>query len=791
MNTSSKVYYSLDIETSGFDPERCEILEVGLVGFTFDTPTTPSRFAGHPSLKRRGFKVVEEWARVFKPQKPVSHHVLGLTGIKQKELDKGENFEDHRKFLQDKLGKATVLGHNVVFDIKFLEKFGIKFSGLVLDTLDLAQFILPTHHSYNLENLMHLFAVPHKEAHRALADSRATVKLLEKLLGTYNGLPKETKVAVEKLAKKINAPWLPLLKANIAPVGSTSKTLSISRPKIQVQAAFDLKDQVIYTVPPFAEWQEVLDQLISHTNEPLLLVLPKQHDVLSLWKTGLARGIFLPRFTVSSQKLKAFLAKEFLTPEEARFLMKVLVWQAGNWQKECILDMNLSFFGGQFKDQVCGQEFPKDFSERVLCCDQQTFLELKTNGFTRGRTVAIAGLGEFERNITATIGQKNSLGYVNYLLKTVYDPQTNLGRADAKAPVTKALADVDLFFGLAGALLLKLNSGYGNVVIDANILNSFEHQKIRQAAEHFCQKLLEAGKELGLLELENFSGQLRSFFLEREGYVKWIEISETKCVFFNLPLDIAPLVKKALAGCEKVCFLESLRHPLVLDYFSNRLGLQKLTVDALPIVVKKNFTGKISGAVKSIAGKKSSPGVIMGALPEPEGLEKLLTGRSVPAALIMETPVQVSGFYQKYYLSLGKKIFLAAQSQSGGVNKLFRNFSIRKNSLLIITEQAVLRFLRGSQQQVKPAEHLPVKTLFFNYSVKDSAKDPYEQALSGKFSDPEKEYFLPIRLYNFQNLARFFRTKTLSKIYIFFPKKPFKYKEIIVEYVNGLFNQTK
>jgi ATP-dependent DNA helicase DinG len=174
----ARVYCSLDIETSGFDPLKNEVLEIGFVFF---------------EAAKAGFKITDEYTRVFKPNGKVEANILGLTGISQDELDSAEPFSEHKSDLQKKLRDAVIVGHNIAFDIKFLESTGLKFSGNVIDTLDLVQWILPTHHSYNLENLMHTFGISHKEAHRALADSKATLKLLEKLLQVYSGFPNQTK----------------------------------------------------------------------------------------------------------------------------------------------------------------------------------------------------------------------------------------------------------------------------------------------------------------------------------------------------------------------------------------------------------------------------------------------------------------------------------------------------------------------------------------------------------------------------------------------------------------------
>ena len=71
--------------------------------------------------------MTEEWTQVFSPSKMVSPKILGLTGITLKELENAPKFSEHKDFLQSKLGDAVIVGHNIAFDTKFLETFGIKF----------------------------------------------------------------------------------------------------------------------------------------------------------------------------------------------------------------------------------------------------------------------------------------------------------------------------------------------------------------------------------------------------------------------------------------------------------------------------------------------------------------------------------------------------------------------------------------------------------------------------------------------------------------------------------------
>ena len=211
---TEKIYCSLDIKTSGFDPLKEEILEVGFVMFEIEA----KQGVKESNAKLSRIKIVEEWTQVFKPSKPVSPQILALTGISQTELDGAPKFSEYQKFLQDKLGDAIIVGHNIIFDLKFLESFGLKFSGGSIDTLDLAQWLLPSHHSYNLENLMHTFGIAHKEAHRALADSKACLKLLEKLLGIFSSLPQKLQKEIEAVSAPAKFLWTQMLKFGLPAV---------------------------------------------------------------------------------------------------------------------------------------------------------------------------------------------------------------------------------------------------------------------------------------------------------------------------------------------------------------------------------------------------------------------------------------------------------------------------------------------------------------------------------------------------------------------------------------------
>src|SRR3989338_315751 len=276
MKEKNKILCSLDIETSGFDPLKDEILEVGFVFF---------------EISSKGIKITEEYSQVFKPVREVPAKIFGLTGISQRELDEAPKFSEQRDFIQDKLKDAVIVGHNVIFDIKFLESVGIKFSGEIIDTLDLVQFILPTHHSYNLENLMHTFSILHKDAHRALADCKAALQLLEKLLQIYSSFPQKLKNQIQTLTKPLNLPAYELLNFNLPErPGKASPTVIPTKSKSVSPDSLKIEAKSLYNFPLGLDYLDILLSSLAKAKTKVLLVLPKAQQVLELWRGGKAKG---------------------------------------------------------------------------------------------------------------------------------------------------------------------------------------------------------------------------------------------------------------------------------------------------------------------------------------------------------------------------------------------------------------------------------------------------------------------------------------------------------------------
>lgn len=773
METREK-YCSLDIETTGFDPLTEEILEVGFVFF---------------EATAKGFKATEEWTQVFRPHKAVSPKILGLTGITQGELDKAPEFGEFAGFLQQKLGEAVIVGHNIAFDAKFLESKGLKLSGKLLDTMDLVQWLLPTHHSYNLENLMHYFRIAHKDAHRALADAKAALQVLGKLMGIYSGLKSELRKKILEITEPYQFSWQPLLalaNTNEKAFQPGKNTRPASKKKAlkqtQVFEDFKLQSGALYDFPLFTNYPGVLLEKLAKQKGKTLLVVPKTGLVMEYWQKGLAEAVFSPADVFNAASLSSLIEKEGKSAEEARFLLKMLVWQATNWQTGSLLDLNLTFFGGQFKTAVSNSDFSVDPAAKTWVCDTQTFLELsKKHGLLADRFVVVAGLPELENALNSGISHRVSWGFVSYLLKSYYNPETQSGSEKQEKAVKTALNDADLFFGLANGLLKEKPEGfeYFKVLPQTEVLENF--QKVKQAAQNYAEKLMQTAEDLDSEPLKETASNLRGFFLQVPNRVKWVELAEGRCVFFDNPINLKESMDEASAATGKICFADSLNQTGVINLFLSRLGLGELNIKQVALKPQKRKVTVQGDLFSGFFGKGKVGCVIYSTALAGDGLKKYIKPASLPAAVLLGSPMQVKELYEQNYEEFQAYANVLSQNSSGGSNKLFRNFEIYEESLLLATDKLILRYLNDAP--ASSLDRLEVKTLVLAHLPFEQYTHPYLEAVANTYDRPFEQFSLPRAVYNLGRILGFFHTDLLKQVVIADPKLSKEYASAFIDFV--------
>jgi DNA polymerase III epsilon subunit family exonuclease len=755
---SGRVYCSLDIETTGFDPAVDEILEIGFVFFT---------------LEKNKIKLGKEYTWLFKPKQAVTQIILGLTGITQEELDKGVEINDCLQEIQTLLKGAIIVGHNINFDLGFLRSLGLQFESGEIDTLDLAQFILPTHQSYNLENLMHYFGVPHTEAHRALADAKATVKVLQGLLASFAGFQADLKQEIIELSESQKFLWTESLKCFAGGKAEKLKTKkhqptpgeAVSLPQISAFNNYPLSQEYIRGVA----------QMVSKQTTPYIVVVPGNLHALEISQaTGLSL-YFLEEYSFNHEKFLALKHKPEVSKEELKFILKILVWQKTNWQNANLADLNLSFFGGQYKHLINDGKLTPLSPKQKYVCDYDTFASLSKEIEKQKFNIIFCGLNELEQAISARIGRKISWGKINYLLKNIYNPDTGVGEAKFKEVIVAGLSDADLFFGLTNALLQSNPPGFLSLKISDIEVEKLE--KIQSAAKNFSEKLRHLAELVNHSELATLAKELLNYFLPEENMVKWLEMSATACIFIKSPIEISRLTAEIFKAFKSVSLVDSIPARSVWDLYQIRLGLDKYTyVENVQPILKDLFS-----FLKPKTKYKVE--VCPQALTESKILS-LLSAKALPGAVLFGNALEVKNFYFNNLSKLQDFAFLHPQLGSSG-NKILRNFSIHKHSLLLASDKFVLK-ATAMPNAPSVIGKLAVKTLIIGHIPFEQFTHPYLEAVSKSFKNSFEQYSVPKALFNLHKILSLFMTENLKQIILYEEKLNKAYSQPFLRYLEKL-----
>ena len=185
------VIVALDIETTGLDPKKDAIIEIGAVRFN-------------------GRRVEAEWTSLINPGRPIPPFITQLTGITDQMVLRAPPVKAVLSELTKFISDAPILGHNVNFDLGFLRRHKILNSNEPLDTYELASVLLPGAGRYNLGALAQALKVPLPATHRALDDAHATRGIFVRLYDEALQLPMHLLAEIVRLSDSLewSAAWV-------------------------------------------------------------------------------------------------------------------------------------------------------------------------------------------------------------------------------------------------------------------------------------------------------------------------------------------------------------------------------------------------------------------------------------------------------------------------------------------------------------------------------------------------------------------------------------------------------
>src|SRR3970282_2187547 len=110
---------ALELETTGLDPTRDAIIEIGAVRFRDD-------------------RIEEEWSQLVNPGRPLPRFITQLTGITDEMLAEAPRLQEVLEPIRAFVGDHPIVGHAVGFDLSFLQRKGLFAENQPLDTYELA-----------------------------------------------------------------------------------------------------------------------------------------------------------------------------------------------------------------------------------------------------------------------------------------------------------------------------------------------------------------------------------------------------------------------------------------------------------------------------------------------------------------------------------------------------------------------------------------------------------------------------------------------------------------------------
>ena len=139
-------YVSIDLETTGLNPKRDRIIEIG-------------------AIRVEQGQIAEEFSTFVDPGRKLEERITELTGIRDEDLADAPQLDEVFPQLLEFMGELPLLGHRILFDYSFLKKAAvdrkITFERSAVDTLQVARKYLPELPHRNLGYLCQYYEIPH------------------------------------------------------------------------------------------------------------------------------------------------------------------------------------------------------------------------------------------------------------------------------------------------------------------------------------------------------------------------------------------------------------------------------------------------------------------------------------------------------------------------------------------------------------------------------------------------------------------------------------------------------
>ncbi len=272
-----------DIETTGFNPEKNKIIEIGAV-------------------KIVNGEIVDRFSEFINPQVPIPYRITELTSIRDDMVCDAPTIDEILpKFLAFCEG-CVLVAHNADFDTSYIKKncqnLGLKYDFTHVDTVGIARYLHPNMGKVTLDAVAKAENVILDHHHRAVDDAECTALIFEKFIPklekenitTLTELNNNTKMGPEQIKKMHSHHCIVLAKNDLGRINlyrlvSESHLNYFSRnPRVPKSLLEECREGLI--IGSACEAGELYQALISGKDESEISRLVNFYDYLEIQPCG-------------------------------------------------------------------------------------------------------------------------------------------------------------------------------------------------------------------------------------------------------------------------------------------------------------------------------------------------------------------------------------------------------------------------------------------------------------------------------------------------------------------------
>ncbi len=276
-------YVVFDIETTGFNPKSCKIIEIGAV-------------------KIVNGEVVDRFSEFINPQVPIPYRITELTDIRDDMVVDAPTIDVILPRFMEFCKGSVLVAHNAGFDTSFI-KYNCKQLGLIydythVDTIEVARYLHPNMARFNLDAVCKAENVVNEHHHRAVADAEVTAKIFEKFIEklkkegieTLTQLNEKAKPGKEQIKKMRANHCIVLAKNDLGRINlyrlvSESHLDYYSRyPRVPKTLLQECREGLI--IGSACEAGELYDAIIDDKDESEITRIAKFYDYLEIQPVG-------------------------------------------------------------------------------------------------------------------------------------------------------------------------------------------------------------------------------------------------------------------------------------------------------------------------------------------------------------------------------------------------------------------------------------------------------------------------------------------------------------------------